>query len=101
VPRGLGLGNVRTVFGRDDVHRALAKAGWTVAAEQTVAAVGMQDADWEIAACLDYVDSHPRMSALPMDVRGLVRTQADVIRATARDRGNAALPVRTLVADHR
>jgi hypothetical protein len=34
-----------------------------------------------------------------MDIRRLVSTQADVIRATARDRDNAALPVRTIIAD--
>ena len=91
-------GNVRTVFGRDDVRRALAEAGWSVAAEHTVAATGMQDADWEIVECLDYVDDPDRMKALAKDIRGLVTTQADLIRATARDRGNAALPLYTLVA---
>ncbi|EWM09908.1 hypothetical protein KUTG_00212 [Kutzneria sp. 744] len=94
-----GQGNVRTVFGRDDVYRALAEAGWTVQDSHTVDADGMQDADWEIAACLDYVDDHERMSLLPNDIRRLVVTQADVISATARDRGNAALPVLTIVAE--
>ncbi|MEV6607670.1 methyltransferase domain-containing protein [Kutzneria sp. NPDC051319] len=94
-----GQGNVRTVFGRDDVYRALAEAGWTVQDSHTVVADGMQDADWEIAACLDYVDDHERMSVLPNDIRRLVVTQADVISATARDRGNAALPVLTIVAE--
>jgi SAM-dependent methyltransferase len=93
-----GEGNVRTVFGREDVYRAVAEAGWTVQSSRTVEAAGMQDADWEIAACLDYVDDPHRMSALPRDIRRLVTTQADVIRATARDRGNTALPVHTLVA---
>jgi SAM-dependent methyltransferase len=93
-----GEGNVRTVFGRDDIYRAMTEAGWTVQRSESVEAVGMQDADWEIAACLDYVDDPARMSALPKDIRRLVSTQSDVIRATAQDRGNAALPVRTVVA---
>jgi hypothetical protein len=94
-----GVGNVRTDFGGDDIHRALTEGGWRVTAEQTVEAVDMQDADWEIAACLDYVDDPARMSALPTDNRRLVTTQAELIRATARDRDNTALPVHTVVAE--
>jgi SAM-dependent methyltransferase len=93
-----GDGNVRTVFGRDDLQRAMTEAGWAIQSSTTVAAAGMQDADWEIAACLDYVDDPARMAALPKDIRRLVRTQSDVIRATATDRGNVALPVHTVVA---
>jgi SAM-dependent methyltransferase len=93
-----GDGNVRTVFGRDDIHCALADAGWHAERTETVDADDMQDADWEIAACLDYVSDNDRMAALPTQVRRLVATQADLIRATARDRGNAALPAYTIVA---
>ena len=93
-----GDGNVRTLFGRDEVQRALVSAGWRVAAAETVDATGMQDADWEIAACLAYVGDPDRMAALPADVRRLVATQADLIRATARPHGNAALPAYTVVA---
>ena len=39
-----------------------------------------------------------RMAALPTQFRRLVAAQADLIRATARDRGNAALPAYTIVA---
>ena len=85
-----GNGNVRTLFGLDDVHRVIADAGWQVDATQTVDATGMHDADWEIAIALDYVSDHDRMAALPAEIRQLVATQADLIRVTARERGNAA-----------
>ena len=93
-----GDGNVRTLFGRDDVHRALADAGWHVDTERTVEATGMHDGSWEIATCLDYVADPDRMATLPAEIRRLVATQADLIRATARDHGKAALPVYTINA---
>jgi SAM-dependent methyltransferase len=93
-----GEGNIRTVFGRDDLHRAAEDAGWRIEAAQTVEATGMQDADWEIAAILDYVSDTERMSALSDEVRRLVATQADLIRATARSAGNPALPAYSLTA---
>ncbi|QUQ64753.1 class I SAM-dependent methyltransferase [Kutzneria sp. CA-103260] len=58
----------------------------------------MQDADWEIAATLDYVADTAHMSALPTEIRRLVTTQADLIRATARPRGNPALPAYSVTA---
>lgn len=93
-----GDGNIRTVFGRDDLHRAAADAGWRIGTTATVEATGMQDADWEIAATLDYVGDTARMSALPAEIRRLVATQADLLRATARPRGNPALPAYSVTA---
>ena len=74
------------------------EAGWAAQSSHTGAAAGMQEADREIAAGLDYVDGPARMSALPKDIRRLVGTRSDVIHATATDRGNVALPVHTVVA---
>jgi len=93
-----GDGNVRTVFGRDDLHRAAADAGWRTETSATVEANGLQDADWEIAATLDYVGDTARMSALPVEIQRLVATQADLLRATARPRGNPALPAYSVTA---
>lgn len=54
-----GDGNVRCLFDRDAVRRVLDDAGWLVRTEQTVDSTGMQDADWEIAACLAYAAAPP------------------------------------------
>src|SRR5262249_14261401 len=59
-----GQGNVRTVFGRDDIDRALTEAGWRVENTAIVDAHGMQDADWEIAAALELAADDHRMSLL-------------------------------------
>lgn len=86
-----GQGNVRTPFSRECLLRLLSEAGWTAEGSTPVDTRELQDGDWEIAACLDLVGSDERLAALPEPVRQLVLSQADVLRAVAKPRGNRAL----------
>ncbi|PWK64373.1 methyltransferase family protein [Streptomyces sp. CG 926] len=93
-----GQGNVRTPFSRESLLRLLAEAGWTADAGEPVDTGELQDGDWEIAACLDLIGSHQPLAALPEPVRQLVLSQADVLRAVAKPRGNRALAAYSVTA---
>ncbi|MFJ8311697.1 MULTISPECIES: class I SAM-dependent methyltransferase [unclassified Streptomyces] len=93
-----GEGNVRTPFSRESLLRLLPSAGWEAVAEHCVDTAQLQDADWEIDACALLLDSAERMAALPVPVRDLVLSQADVLRAAARKRGNTPLPSYSVTA---
>ncbi|MGZ9928308.1 class I SAM-dependent methyltransferase [Streptomyces sp. NC-S4] len=93
-----GEGNVRTPFSRDGLLRLLPEAGWAVDGSEPVDTGELQDGDWEIAACLDLVGSDGPLAALPAPVRQLVLSQADVLRAVAKPRGNRALPAYSVTA---
>lgn len=85
-----GQGNVRTPFSREGLLRLLPEAGWTADGGRSVDTEDLQDGDWEIAACLDLVGTQERLAVLPEPVRQLVLSQADVLRAIAKPRGNRA-----------
>ncbi|MFD9623883.1 class I SAM-dependent methyltransferase [Streptomyces virginiae] len=93
-----GEGNVRTPFSRESLLRLLPEAGWTADGSELVDTGELQDGDWEIAACLDLVESDTGLAALPEPVRQLVLSQADVIRAVAKPRGNRALMAYSVTA---
>lgn len=93
-----GEGNVRTPFSRARLLRLLPEAGWTVDDSGSVDTGELQDADWEIAACLELVETEERLAALPEPVRQLVLSQADVLRSVAKPRGNRPLAAYSLTA---
>ncbi|MBJ7907656.1 class I SAM-dependent methyltransferase [Streptomyces sp. DSM 110735] len=93
-----GQGNVRTPFSRESLLRLLPETGWSVEGGGPVDTGELQDGDWEIAACLDLVGRRERLAALPEAVRQLVLSQADVLRALAKPRGNRALAAYSLTA---
>lgn len=93
-----GEGNVRTAFSREGLLRLLPEAGWTADGSEPVDTGELQDGDWEIAACLDLVGTEERLAALPEPVRQLVLSQADVLRAIAKPRGNRALAAYSVTA---
>ncbi|MFE6909662.1 class I SAM-dependent methyltransferase [Streptomyces erythrochromogenes] len=93
-----GEGNVRTPFSREGLLRLLPEAGWTVDGSVPVDTGGLQDGDWEIAACLDLVGSDGPLAVLPEPVRQLVLSQADVLRAVAEPRGNRTLAAYSVTA---
>ncbi|MEU6313111.1 class I SAM-dependent methyltransferase [Streptomyces sp. NPDC047014] len=93
-----GEGNIRTPFSREYLLRLLPETGWTADGSAPVDTGELQDGDWEIAACLDLVGSEERLAALPEPVRQLVLSQADVLRALARPRGNRALAAYSITA---
>ncbi|MEU8433869.1 class I SAM-dependent methyltransferase [Streptomyces sp. NPDC029216] len=93
-----GQGNVRTPFSREALLRLLPEAGWTADGSRSVDTEELQDGDWEIAACLDLAGSEERLAALSEPVRRLVLSQADVLRAIAKPRGNRALAAYSVTA---
>lgn len=92
-------GNVRTPFSREALLRTLGSTGWRVASTETVDTAGMQDADWEVSACLHMAGDEARLAVLPMAVRDFVASQVDVLRAVATDRGNVSLPSYSVTAE--
>ncbi|MEU6548828.1 class I SAM-dependent methyltransferase [Streptomyces sp. NPDC046915] len=93
-----GEGNVRTPFSREGLLRLLPEAGWTADDSGSVDTEELQDGDWEIAACLDLAGTEERLAVLPEPVRQLVLSQADVLRAIAKPRGNRALGAYSITA---
>ncbi|MEV6165408.1 methyltransferase domain-containing protein [Streptomyces sp. NPDC052052] len=93
-----GQGNVRTPFSREELLRLLPEAGWTADSSGSVDTGELQDGDWEIAACLDLAGTEEHLAALPEPVRHLVLSQADVLRAVAKPRGNRALAAYSVTA---
>ncbi|MEU6500379.1 methyltransferase domain-containing protein [Streptomyces californicus] len=93
-----GQGNVRTPFSREELLRLLPGSGWTAEGSKPVDTEGLQDGDWEVAACLDLVGTEERLASLPEPVRRLVLSQADVLRAVAVERGNRPLAGYTVAA---
>lgn len=89
-------GNVRTPFSYQTFERLLAETGWQVDHRHHVATTGLQDADWEVAACLDLPDR--TLALLPEKSRHLLTSQMDVLRSTARQQGNQPLPTYQVVA---
>ncbi|KIF72892.1 methyltransferase type 11 [Streptomyces sp. 150FB] len=94
-----GNGNVRTPTSREAALRILARTGWQVRDEHHVATTDLQDADWEIDACLRMVDDAERMGRLNAATREFVTSQADVLRTLAKERGNSPLGTYALVAE--
>lgn len=75
-------GNVRTPFSAATLTRLLDSTGWRVDRFDVVSTDGLQDADWEIAACLALPDSRER----------------ELLRSLARPSGNRPLPAYQLLA---
>ncbi|WP_406414609.1 class I SAM-dependent methyltransferase [Streptomyces halstedii] len=93
-----GQGNVRTPLSRERLLRLLPEAGWTPDGSRSVDTEELQDGDWEIAACLDLARTEEHLTTLPEPVRQLVLSQIDVLRATAKPRGNRALTAYSVTA---
>ncbi|MET9403415.1 class I SAM-dependent methyltransferase [Kitasatospora sp. NPDC002965] len=86
-----GEGNIRTSFSREALLRLLPETGWTTDGDGPVRTDALQDADWEITACLDLTTGGERLAALSEPVRQLVLSQSDVLRAVAAPHGNRPL----------
>ncbi|MFF2654613.1 methyltransferase domain-containing protein [Streptomyces sp. NPDC058045] len=93
-----GSGNVRTPFSREELLRLLPETGWTVDGGGLADTAGLQDGDWEIAACLEMGASAERLAVLPEPVRRLVLSQLDVLRAVAAPADNRALAAYSVTA---
>jgi SAM-dependent methyltransferase len=90
--------NVRTPYSREALRGMLAGTGWAIDSETLVDASALDDAAWEIDACLG--DSLPEAARLdlPPRVRTLLASQGDVLGRIAAREGNRPLPAYTVVA---
>ena len=93
-----GEGNVRTPFSRQALLHILTETGWRIDGQRTVDTTGLQDADWEIDACLDLLADRSRLGELPAALADLVASQGDLLRQIARDFGNVPLPCYSVTA---
>lgn len=93
-----GEGNIRTPFSQETLLRILPETGWHPVPGQAADTTALRDGDWEVDACAMLLDDADRMAELPKTVRDLVLSQADVLRALAKERGNAPLPAYSLTA---
>ena len=95
-----GTGNIRAPFSREQLGRTLDATGWQLASEETLDVAGLQDADWEIANCRQYVEALRPQFLLTGLQAEFLDSQLDLLNALARDHGNTPLPSYALTATH-
>jgi SAM-dependent methyltransferase len=95
------LANVRTPYSREALQRMLGETSWAIASEALVDASELDDARWEIEACLG--DALPAAAALglPARLQTLLASQGDVLRRVAERDGTRPLPAYSVVAERR
>jgi SAM-dependent methyltransferase len=96
--RSHSTANVRTPYSREALRGLLAETGWAVGSETLIDASALDDAAWEIDACLE--DSLPEAARLdlPPRVQSLLASQGDVLRRLAAREGNRPLPAYAITA---
>jgi SAM-dependent methyltransferase len=96
--RSESIANVRTPYSRDALRRMLEETGWALDWETLVDASTLDDAAWEIDACLE--DSLPDATRLdlPPRLRTLLASQGDVLRRIAARDGKRPLPAYCIAA---
>jgi SAM-dependent methyltransferase len=89
--------NVRTPLHRHQVMDLLTEAGWTPVRRNAVDTRGLQDADWEIGACLRSSVHDAQIAGLPDKLVRLIEAEVETLRALALPRGNRPLPSYSVV----
>lgn len=97
--KGQSQANIRTPLTLATMKGLLSDAGWTVQPETWVDAGGMQDADWEISACLSSSFEEATSLGLPAKYLSLLREQIEMLRSIAKPKGNTSLPCYSIVAE--
>lgn len=88
------LANIRTPFSRTRFKTLLGETGWTLVEEQTVETDGLQDADWEIQACL-----RSSVEEAPPELAAWVEAQVEVLNELAVPSGNRPLNSYSILAE--
>jgi SAM-dependent methyltransferase len=91
--------NVRTPLSVDRLRQIIGEAGWSIKAESSVETVALQDADWEIAACLADSMREARAMNLPYRFISHLESQIDVLKSLATPTNNRPLSSLVLIAD--
>ncbi|MBC8064874.1 MAG: methyltransferase domain-containing protein [Chlorobia bacterium] len=96
--KSASIANVRTPLTRDKVEDFLAKAGWKVESSNTLDVEALQDADWEIKACLDSSLADAEELDLPVRFLAMLEGQVEILRQIALPSGNHPLDTYSIVA---
>jgi SAM-dependent methyltransferase len=91
--------NVRTPYSRETLRRLLDETGWSIASEALVDASELDDARWEIEACLGDALPEAPVLGLPARLQTLLESQGDVLRRVAGRDGTRPLPAYSVVAE--
>jgi SAM-dependent methyltransferase len=92
------VANVRTPYSREALRGMLEETAWAVESETLVDASALDDAAWEIEACLEQSLPEAARLDLPPRVRTLLASQGDVLRRIAARDGNRPLPAYAIAA---
>jgi SAM-dependent methyltransferase len=92
------VANVRTPYSREALRALLAETGWTIASETLIDASELDDAVWEIAACLEESLPEAERLDLPPRLQTLLASQGDVLRRLSARDGNRPLPAYSVTA---
>lgn len=92
--------NVRTPFNRKSVERLLSASGWEIAQAGLPDTSALQDADWEIGACLRDSLREAQELALPPKLYSLLESQVDLLSHLKEDRPAKPLGAYALVLMH-
>ena len=93
------ISNVRTPFSKTRLKQILQETGWKVGAETAVDSSSLQDAGWEIDACLTSSFAEAVALRLPVKHLELLSSQLDTLRQMAGKGNNRSLPSYTIVAE--
>ena len=91
--------NVRTPFSRTRLKGLLRETGWGIITEEDIDTSALQDARWEIGACLRSSVHEAEELDLPSRHQALLSSQVDVLRAMAADGLYRPLPSYAIVAE--
>lgn len=92
------VANVRTPYAREVLHEMLQETGWTVVSEMLIDASELDDAAWEIDACLGESLPEAERLDLPPRLRTLLASEGEVLRRIAARDGNRPLPAYSITA---
>jgi SAM-dependent methyltransferase len=92
------VANVRTPYAREALRELLAETGWAVASETLIDASELDDAAWEIDACLRQALPEAASLDLPPRLRTLLASQGEVLRRIAARDGSRPLPAYSIAA---
>ena len=92
------IGNVRCPFSVKQIKEAIEASGWTITSSSAPDTSDLQDADWEIAACLAHSLDTARALNLPPNHLMLIESEIDLLRKIAKPSGNRPLNAVALLA---
>jgi hypothetical protein len=89
--------NVRTPYARQVLMHLLAETGWQIEREAALDTSGLDDARWEVEACLGSSLNGLFLSSLPIKQRDLVESQLQILKQLAM-KDLRPLPIYSVVA---